>query len=111
MNNQQIIFTIVVVMLGTVLTRAFPFLLFPGNKEPPAFVNYLGQVLPMAAIGMLVIYCFRNVNFTTRPFGIPEALCFLFVVLMHRWRHNLLLSIGGGTILYMFLIQSVFNLS
>jgi len=92
----------------TLITRALPFLIFPDHKETPALVPYLGAVLPFAIIGMLVVYCFKQVSFIQYPFGIPEMIGFLFVVFIHRWKHNLLLSIGGGTILYMIVIRFVF---
>ncbi len=111
MSTLEISLTIAVIVAGTIFTRAFPFILFPGKKEPPPFITYLGVVLPMAAIGMLVVYCFRHVTFVSRPYAIPEVIGFLFVVLIHRWRHNLFLSIGGGTILYMAMIQSGFPFS
>ena len=70
-------------------------------------VDYLGQVLPYAIIGMLVVYCFRYVSFITYPFGIGEVIAGVFVVIIHKWKHNLLLSIGGGTVLYMVLVQLI----
>lgn len=104
----QLCATIAIVMLGTLLTRTLPFLLFPSGKETPPAVRYLGAVLPCASIAMLVIYCFKNVSFLTGSHGLPELIASVFVIIVHKARHNLLLSIGGGTLLYMFLIQAVF---
>ena len=88
--------------------RAFSFLLFPNSSKTPKFIRYLGKVLPYAVMGMLVVYCLRNVSFTTAPFGAPEALALACVAGLHLWKKNTLLSIGAGTTLYMVLIQFVF---
>ena len=103
MPRAQILMTLGVLSLATALTRVLPFLLFPGSKKPPEFVQYLGKVLPFPVIGMLVVYCFRNVSFSSYPFGIPELAGLLYVVLVHRWKHNLLLSIVGGAAFYVLL--------
>jgi branched-subunit amino acid transport protein AzlD len=97
-----------VIALGTLLTRALPFILFPDKKETPKFVLYLGKVLPFSVIGLLIIYCIKNVSIFASPFGIPEAIGILCTVLLHLWRNNTLLSIGGGTVVYMVLVQLVF---
>lgn len=100
----------ILVMTGiTFLIRALPFLLFPGNKKTPSYILYLGKVLPYSIIGMLVIYCFKNISFLAAPFGLPELIAAVAVILVHIWRRNTLLSIGGGTVLYMFLVQTVFK--
>ena len=105
----SVVFTILTVAAATCFTRLLPFLLFPANKKTPDFVLYLGRVLPYAIMGMLIIYCFKDVDFFAWPFGLPELLAGLFVVLAHKWKHSLLLSIGGGTVLYMVLVQAVFR--
>jgi branched-subunit amino acid transport protein AzlD len=108
MTSVQALITILVIAAVTVLTRVLPFAMFPGNKKTPEFILYLGEVLPFAIIGMLVVYCFKSVSVVRAPFGIPEVIAAAFVVFIHKWKHNLLLSIGGGTILYMLLVQLVF---
>ena len=104
----QTIVMILAVAAGTQLTRWLPFWLFPENKEPPPVVAYLGRVLPAAVMGLLVVYCLKNVTWTASPPGVPELLAILAVVLLHRWKGNVLLSIAGGTALYMALVQLVF---
>lgn len=94
-------------LLGTMVTRFLPFLIFPEGKEPPEFIQYLGKVLPYAVIGLLVIYCLKDVP-GSGTYGIPEFLAIAFIVLLHRWKKNILLSIGGGTVFYMLLVQFVF---
>ena len=104
----QTIGIIAAMAIGTQLTRWLPFWLFPEKKEPPAVVTYLGRVLPPAMMGLLVVYCLKNVSFIAAPHGIPEAVSIAAVVLLHRWKGNVLLSIAGGTALYMLLVQVVF---
>ena len=94
-------------LLGTMVTRFLPFLIFPEGKEPPEFIQYLGQVLPYAVIGLLVIYCLKDVP-GSGTYGIPEFLAIAFIVLLYRWKKSILLSIGGGTVFYMLLVQFVF---
>ena len=96
------------VAAGTQITRWLPFWLFPENKEPPPVVAYLGRVLPAAVMGLLVVYCLKNVTWTASPHGLPELLAIFAVVLLHRWKGNVLLSIAGGTALYMLLVQVIF---
>ena len=105
--SQQIVM-IAMAVLGTVITRFLPFILFPAGKPTPKYIQYLGRVLPAAVFGMLVVYCLKNVTLLGGSHGIPEAVAIAAVVLLHRWKSQMLLSIAGGTILYMFLVQIVF---
>lgn len=109
LTTSQALLIIAVIAGATLLTRALPFIIFPAGKKTPQFITYLGTVLPFSIIGMLIIYCFKSVSITTAPHGIPEAIAGIFVVLIHKWKHNLLISIGGGTLLYMVLVQVVFK--
>lgn len=104
---QQII-TIAVVAAGTMLTRFLPFLVFPMGKPTPKYIQYLGKVLPAAVFGMLVIYCLKDVNFLGGSHGLPELISIAGVVALHCWKRRMLLSIAGGTVLYMALVQMVF---
>ena len=108
MTEVQSAITIGAVVLGTMATRFLPFLVFPKGKTPPKFVQYLGKVLPCAAIGLLVVYCFKDVA-SSGTYGIPEILSVLLIIVLHKWKKNTLLSIGGGTVLYMLLVQTVFK--
>ncbi|MBO5371208.1 MAG: branched-chain amino acid transporter permease [Lachnospiraceae bacterium] len=99
---------IVAVAVTTFSTRAIPFLLFPKDKEIPDSIKYIGKVLPPAVIGMLIIYCFKSVNPFVYSHGLPELIAAVTVIVLHVWKRNNLLSIGVGTVLYMFLIQRVF---
>lgn len=104
----QIIF---VVSIITMFTRAIPFVVFGRKKEIPKNIRYLGNVLPMAVMGVLVVYCVKGVQVTTYPYALPELIAIVAVVVLHVWKRNNLLSIGAGTILYMFLIQVAFSVS
>ena len=104
--SEQLI-TIAMVILGTALTRFLPFLIFPAGKPTPKYIQYLGKVLPAAVFGLLVVYCLRNVNLFSGSRDMPEFLSILFVILLHIWKRQMLLSIAGGTILYMVLVQYV----
>lgn len=104
----QALLIVAAVSVGTQITRWLPFWLFPENKEPPAVVTYLGKVLPPAMMGLLVVYCLKGVSWTAAPHGAPELIAIAAVALLHKWRGSVLLSIAGGTVLYMLLVQVVF---
>lgn len=108
MTITQEIFTIIAVVAGTMLTRFLPFIIFPEGKKPPKYISYLGTVLPYAVIGLLVVYCLKD-TFAGKYFVLPELIAISFIAVLHKWRKNTLLSIGGGTVLYMFLVQSCFR--
>jgi len=92
----------------TLLIRAFPFLLFGRNKELSPNISYLGNILPFAAMGILIVYCLRNVAWLQSPHGLPEILAIIVVALLHIWKRNNLISIGIGTAFYMILVQQIF---
>lgn len=105
--TQQII-TIAVIVNATMLTRYLPFLVFPADKPTPKYIQYLGNFLPAAVFGMLVIYCLKNVSFVSGTHGLPELISIVIVVILHKWKRQMLLSIAGGTLCYMLLVQMVF---
>ena len=100
--------TILMVVLGTMLTRFLPFLLFPADKPTPKYVQYLGNVLPAAVFGLLIVYCLKNVSLFSGSHGLLELIAIAVVVGLHYWKRQMLLSIAGGTICYMLLVQFVF---
>lgn len=104
----QTLAMIFAVALGAVATRFIPFLLFPESKTPPKIITYLGRVLPPAMMGLLVVYCLKGVSIKAAPHGIPELIAILIIIVLHQWKRNVLLSIGGGTIAYMILVQLIF---
>lgn len=107
MTTTQSIITILAVVAGTMLTRFLPFLIFPEGKTPPKYITYLGTVLPYAVIGLLVVYCLKDAVFSEFH-CIPEVIAIVCIYILHKWKKNTLLSIAGGTILYMILVQNVF---
>ena len=108
MNVTHSILIIAVGCIVTAITRFLPFLLFRKGTKTPAIIAHLGKVLPFAIMGMLVVYCLKDISLLSPPYGIPELLGCAAVALLHIWKRNTLLSIGGGTILYMILVQFIF---
>lgn len=108
LSNTEIFITIAMMALGTAVTRFLPFLCFPANKETPKFVRYLGKVLPYSVMGLLLIYCLKDVSVIAAPFALPEAVSIAAITALHLWKRNTLLSIGFGTAIYMILVQFVF---
>ncbi len=109
MTTIQRIITIVMVILGTMTTRFLPFIVFPSGKPVPKYVKYLGKALPAAVFGMLVIYCLKDVSIFSGSHGIPELISIAVVALLHLWKRQMLLSIAGGTVCYMLLVQFIFR--
>lgn len=105
--TQQII-TIGIVIFGTMTTRFLPFLAFPSGKPTPKYIQYLGKVLPSAVFGLLVVYCLKNVSVLSGSHGLPELISITLVTVLHLWKRQMLLSIAGGTVCYMLLVQFVF---
>lgn len=108
MNNLQLVLSVAAVAAATQLTRFLPFWIFPAGKKIPAFVTFLGKTLPYAAMGMLLIYCFKDISFSAPHGYLPTVSAVLVTAGLHLWRKNTLLSIGAGTVIYMLLLQFVF---
>lgn len=109
MTLPQQIITIAMVVLGTLITRFLPFIVFPSGKNIPKYVQYLGKVLAAAVFGMLVVYSLKDVSVFEGNHGLPELIAIVLVVALHLWERNMLISIAGGTICYMVLIQFIFH--
>lgn len=107
-TDLEMIIFIVVVGLGTFVTRLIPFVFLPDSKETPKIIIYLGTVLPAACMGLLLIYCLKDVSFLTGSHGIPELIGILVAIALHLWKGNPIVSIFGSTITYMILVQAVF---
>ena len=110
MTVTQSVITIAAVVLGTMTTRFLPFLVFPEGREPPAFIRYLGAVLPYAVIGLLLVYCLKDAVFTSYH-ALPELIAITVTAALQRWKRNMLLSLFAGTALYMLLVHRTFNVS
>ena len=100
---------IAVMALVTAGLRFLPFWIFGENRKTPKAITYLGKVLPYSILGMLVVYCLKGVTPLHFPYALPELISCAVVVLLHIWKRNTLLSIGGGTVCYMLLVQVVFR--
>lgn len=105
--NEQII-TVVMGILGVQFCRLLPFWIFPANRPIPEYIRYLGKVLPAAMFGMLVIYCYKNIDIFSRYHGLPDFIAGVVTLVLHLWRKNMFLSMAVGTALYMLLVQKVF---
>ena len=108
MNFAEQLITIAVVVLGTMTTRFLPFLLFPAHKKTPPLVAFLGKVLPSAVMGLLVVYSLKDTSLLGPHHGSPEFLAVGLTVALQLVLKNLLLTIAGGTIAYMLLVQFIF---
>lgn len=108
MNDFHSALIIAVSALVTIALRFLPFLIFGENRRTPPLIAFLGQILPYAIMGMLVVYCLKDVSLTSSPFGIPEAIGCAVVAGLHVWKRSTLLSIGAGTVSYMLLVQFIF---
>ncbi len=96
------------ISLGTIFTRALPFIIFPENKRIPKYIKYLSDILPYTIIGMLVIYCLKDISITSSPYALPELISIVSIIILHQWKKNSLLSIGLGSAIYILLLRYVF---
>ena len=108
MTLMEQIITIVICILCVQFTRFLPFWIFPANRPIPEYIRYLGKVLPAAMFGMLVAYCYKNVDVLSGYHGLPDFIAGALVLGLHFWKKNMFLSISAGTIFYMFLVQKIF---
>ena len=108
MPDKYLLALIAVAAVVTAATRFLPFLIFGNGKKTPEIIVYLGKVLPYAIMGMLVVYCMKDVSIVKAPHGLPELIACAAVAVLHIWKRNTLLSIAVGTIGYMLLVQFVF---
>ena len=107
MTVTQSIITVAAVVLGTMVTRFLPFIIFPEGKNPPRFIMYLGKVLPYAVVGLLVVYCLKDAVFE-KYHALPELIAIFCVVALHKWKKNMFISMAAGTVIYMLLVQLIF---
>ena len=108
MTTTQILISIALFTLGTMATRFLAFIVFRENREAPKFVQYLGNALPAAIFSMLVVYCLKNVQFLSGNHGLPDIIAIAVTSVLHLWKRQILLSIAGGTVAYMILVQLIF---
>ena len=99
---------ILIMAVVTFCTRVVPFIFFGKDKSTPKYIEYIGNYLPPAVMAMLIIYCLRNIKLFMFPFGIPEVIGIIIVAILHIWKRNNLISILGGTVIYMIMVQWIF---
>ena len=104
---QQII-TVLMVAIGTIITRFFSFIVFPAKRKAPKFIQYLGKALPASIFGLLVVYSLKDVNIFSKSTLLPTLISILLVIVLHIWKKQMFLSISAGTICYMILTQLIF---
>ena len=108
MSNLHSVLLVVVISLVTMIIRFLPMWIFGNGQQTPGIIQYLGKVLPYAIMGMLVVFCLKGVSLVSAPHGIPELIACGVVVGLHIWKRNTAISIVGGTVMYMLLVQMVF---
>lgn len=103
----QTFIIILMASLSSIITRFLPFALFKRSSSRSQYVSYLGQVLPYAAIGMLVVYCLKDIPSASASYAVSQIISIISIVILHIWKGNALLSIGAGTAIHMFLVQTI----
>ena len=109
LSNGSMLLYVLITAAAVFITRVFTFALFPAGKETPAVILFLGKSLPCALMALLLIYCLKSVSPLIYPYGLPELIAIVVVAALHLWKKNNLFSIGGGTALYMLLVQFIFS--
>ena len=108
MTDTQIWIAVAVIALVTALIRFLPFLIFNGSRKTPKLIEKLSKTLPYAIMAMLVVYCLKGVSFASMAGFVPSLIACVVVAALHVWKRNTLVSIVGGTVCYMLLVQLVF---
>ena len=108
MEISKLWLSVAVISLITASLRFLPFIIFKNDKKTPAIITKLGRILPFAVMGMLVVYCLKDVSFTSPSGFVPALISCIVVAVLHIWKRNTLISIVSGTVCYMLLVQIVF---
>ena len=108
MTEQKLWLTVAIIALVTALIRFLPFIVFANGRQTPKLVEKLGKLLPCAVMAMLVVYCLKDVSFTSPAGFLPAFVAGAVVCSSYVWKRNTLISIASGTVLYMILVQLVF---
>ncbi len=108
MDNLYIWLTVGVIALVTAALRFLPFAVFNDKRGVPKIVDKLGKLLPYSIMGMLVVFCLKEVSFGDVSGFLPELISVAVVGVLYVPRRNTLLSTIGGTVCYMVLVQLVF---
>lgn len=108
MNNKEILITALMIVIGTAFLRFLPFFIINKSLSENKYVQFLGRILPYSMIALLVIYCIKDINIIKFPYGLPEIISIILVAVFQIIKRNVLISIGLGTVIYMFLVQIIF---
>lgn len=107
-DYRHAIIVILIMGLVTLATRIVPVLIFGRGEKVPDYIMYLGKTVPYTAMGLLIVYCLRDISFTAAPHALPEIIAMAVVIVTYLWKRNTIASVVIGTVLYMFLVQVVF---
>ncbi|WP_157150241.1 branched-chain amino acid transporter permease [Brachyspira sp. SAP_772] len=108
MSDREIFITALVVVFATAILRLLPFIIIRKSIAERRYIQYLGDIIPYAMIALLVIYCIKDINIIKFPYGLPEIISIIVVAIFQIIKRNVLISIGLGTVIYMFLVQVIF---
>ena len=108
MNNKELLITVFIIVFATLIIRFLPFIIIRKSIAERKYIKFLGDMMPYSMIALLVIYCLKEVNLIKYPYGIPELISIAIIIILHIIKRNVLISIGVGTVIYMFLVQTIF---
>lgn len=108
MNNKELLITALIIVFATLIIRFLPFIIIRKSIAERKYIKFLGDMMPYSMIALLVVYCLKEVNLIKYPYGIPELISIAIIIILHIVKRNVLISIGAGTVIYMFLVQAVF---
>ena len=108
MTNKEILITALMIVIGTAFLRFLPFLIINKSLSENKYIQFLGKILPYSMIALLVVYCLKDINIIKFPYALPQLISIAVIIILHIIKRNVLISIGVGTALYIFLVQVVF---
>ena len=102
MNNKELLITALIIVFATLIIRFLPFVIIRKSIAERKYIKFLGDMMPYSMIALLVIYCLKEVNLIKYPYGIPELISIAIIIILHIIKRNVLISIGVGTVIYIF---------
>lgn len=108
MSDKELLITALIIAAATLIIRFLPFIIIRKSIAERRYIKFLGDMMPYSMIALLVIYCLKDINLIKYPYGIPELISIAIIIVLHILKKNVLISIGAGTIIYMFLVQIIF---
>lgn len=107
LGNTDSLIVLILLIIATQISRVLPFLIFR-KRTGGEWISFLSKTIPYASMALLLVYCLREVSLLTYPHGLPEGLALLSIFILHKWKKSTLISIAGGSAVYMVLVQMVF---